>query len=115
MNRSYKDTALNEAHLDVGYDIEQFTTKLDETSHDIKELERWLTDCNICVSAEVRVSDHLVIAWDTHNGGRKFELIACDGGPIRRLIESSLLIRAQAKPFLPELVREIAKVVNSLT
>jgi hypothetical protein len=93
----------------------RFQRTLDETTADIRNLEAWLSKCNICIAAWVISEDQdFGLGWDRARVNNTFRLLCGSGdadeegwGSERPLVEESAAMRLKARGLLPSLVQEI--------
>jgi hypothetical protein len=102
--------------------FKNFKSNLDNSSADIKNLEKWLQNSGICFHACVYCDKGMSLAWSNLTGDwRIISRCPPDDGELaeedehegfcRPLIEMPIKTRIEARPYLPRLVEEIAKIV----
>lgn len=119
-NIRFFDKALDELAQLVAPKLQNFQTTLDQTSTDIKNLEKWLQGCAISFYTSVPVDSDSYIAWSKTCGDWRLVYESSpdserDYGPddmdreSQPLIETPVHIRLKARPHLAALVAAIAK------
>jgi hypothetical protein len=97
-----------------------FQANLDQTSADIKNLEKWLAGNKICFYASVHLGDSEYIAWSDENLEWRLVYESVDDLSederivTRPLIEMPVKARLKARPFLAQLVSTIAELVPKM-
>lgn len=110
MKPEFKSIDLAHAFNEHGKDIARFQRVLDETSEDIRNLERYLQDCGICIGAVLEVTEHTALAWEKYNGA--WRILARYEGNLQPLIESKAGVRLYFKDSLPYFVQKIAEEIT---
>lgn len=110
MTPEFKSIDLAQAFNKHGKDIARFQRVLDETSEDIRNLERYLQDCGICLPVVYVVNEGIWMGWDKYNGS--WRIMAKHNGTVQPLIESKAGVRLYFKDLLPCLVQKIAEEIR---
>lgn len=119
----FNDKALDDVIQSSASKFANFQLYLNNLSSDIKNLEKWLQACSVCVSTSVEIKleeEKHYISWSSRNGdwrllyespidpdfsetGSQFETLP--------LIETPVYVRLRCAPFLPKLVAELASLL----
>jgi len=111
----FHDQALDELVQRCTPSFQNFQTNLDQTSTDIKNLEKWLQSSGICFYTSVQIEGGY-IAWSNQTGDWRLVLEGLPeeeyGEPIcKPLIETPVKVRLAARRHLVTLVSQIASLV----
>lgn len=110
MKPEFKSIDLAHAFNEHGKDIARFQRVLDETSEDIRNLERYLQDCGICLNVVLEVTQDTYLSWEKHNG--TWRIVANYKSTNQPLIESKAGVRLYFKDSLPCFVQKIAEEIT---
>jgi hypothetical protein len=117
----FNDTALNEVAQRSAFQLSNFKNNLDQTSEDIKRLEKWLQTCGVCTYASVEItSESMLLEWSDHSGA-EWRLVCRTPNPypdypedeyeFRPLIEMPARARLICRPYLPKLLQGLAELL----
>lgn len=115
---TFIDKALNDVVQKSAFKFSSFQKYLEETSTDLKNLEKWLQNCAICIPVFVETDDEdIKVGWD--NKGGTWRLLAeftvsDDEGQwrdSRPVIEMPIRSRLLCRRFLPVLIKEISDLL----
>lgn len=110
----FKDQSLSAVVQKSASQFSDFQRHLNETSEDIKNLEKWFQECGVCVPATVQIKNSCVgISWSKYEDSWRLICDASDddGPDIRPLIEMPARMRLFCRPHLPKLVQEVADLL----
>lgn len=110
----FNDSRLEELVDKLSPKFKNFQKNLDQTSADIRSLEKWLQSCGICFYADIALSNDECIAWSNEFGEWRLVYETTNGlepSDSTPLIETVVRIRLRAKPLLPKLLSKIAELV----
>lgn len=103
----FSDNELEKVKRSSNSRLQNFQQILDDTSNDIRKLEKWLQECGVCMFVSVPIqSESIHILWDKVKDSWRLLYMDSQGNE-KPLLEASARIRLAAKPFLPRLVRQI--------
>lgn len=121
-NFQFKDPNLESVIQRYTPQFKTFQKNLDDTSSDIKTLEKWLQSNGICFRTSVSIDRNTSLVWSKSSGDWRL-MLRCpppeyeieedddDETFCRPLIELPVKTRVEARNYLPLLIEEIAKLV----
>lgn len=112
----FHDKALDQLIRSSATQFKSFQKVLDETSADVRSLEKWLQECGVCITCYVKLPPGRLakeLGWDKYGDSWRIvcEFIGDDGPQIRPLIETSARMRLSCKGSLLVLVKALQQLL----